>query len=135
MQDKGRPTETLKVLTSYWTDRAHSYSEQNIEEMNDWRRDAWRKMILSNAPRKERLRVLDVGTGPGFFAMNLALAGHEVTAVDVTEHMIYEDELCKALEGLKASHHLYVAASGKAPLCSDYGETAGLWNLAVYEEE
>ena len=30
-----------------------------------------------------------VGTGPGFFAINLALAGHEVTAVDVTEHMIW----------------------------------------------
>ena len=89
MQDKGRPTETLKVLTSYWTDRAHSYSEQNIEEMNDWRRDAWRELILANAPKKDRLRVLDVGTGPGFFAMNLALAGHEVTAIDVTEHMIY----------------------------------------------
>ena len=89
MQDTGRETEALKVLTSYWTDRAHSYSEQNIEEMNDWRREAWRELILANAPRKERLRVLDVGTGPGFFAMNLALAGHEVTAVDVTEHMIY----------------------------------------------
>ena len=89
MQNKGRETETLKMLTSYWTERAHSYSEQNIEEMNDWRREAWRELILANAPKKERLRVLDVGTGPGFFAMNLALAGHEVTAVDVTEHMIY----------------------------------------------
>ena len=89
MRDRERTTETLKTLTSYWTDRAHSYSEQNMEEMNDWRREAWRNMILANAPKKERLRVLDVGTGPGFFAMNLALAGHEVTAVDVTEHMIY----------------------------------------------
>ena len=81
-------TQTLNGLVSYWTDRAHSYSEQNIEEMNDWRRDAWRDMILSHAPDKDRLRVLDVGTGPGFFAMNLALAGHDVTAVDVTEHML-----------------------------------------------
>jgi len=82
-------TQTLDGLVSYWTDRAHSYSEQNMEEMNDWRRDAWRSLILSHAPGKDRLRVLDVGTGPGFFAMNLALAGHDVTAVDVTEHMLF----------------------------------------------
>ncbi len=79
---------TLAALTSYWKDRAKSYSAQNIAEMNDWRREAWRKLILSYAPEKEVLRVLDIGTGPGFFAINLALAGHEVTAVDVTEEML-----------------------------------------------
>lgn len=79
----------LNGLQSYWTERAHSYSTQNVAEMNDWRRDAWRKQILTYAPKKKCLRVLDIGTGPGFFAINLALAGHEVTAVDVTEHMLY----------------------------------------------
>ncbi len=82
-------TGTLDGLKSYWTDRAHSYSAQNVAEMNDWRRAAWRELILRQAPKKERLRVLDVGTGPGFFAMTLALAGHDVTAVDVTEHMLW----------------------------------------------
>ena len=79
----------LEDLTDYWTDRAHSYSAQNLAEMNDWRRDAWRELILEHAPKKECLRILDVGTGPGFFAINLALAGHKVTAIDVTEHMIW----------------------------------------------
>jgi len=79
----------LNGLTSYWTERAHSYSAQNIAEMNDWRRDAWRKKILAHAPDKPMLRILDIGTGPGFFAINLALAGHRVTAVDVTDHMLY----------------------------------------------
>lgn len=51
-------------------------------------KEAWRKLILSHAPQKEVLRVLDIGTGPGFFAINLALAGHDVTAVDVTEEML-----------------------------------------------
>lgn len=88
MQNQNDPNTVLDALTSYWTDRAKSYSAQNIAEMNDWRREAWRKLILSHAPQKAVLRVLDIGTGPGFFAINLALAGHEVTAVDVTEEML-----------------------------------------------
>lgn len=89
MREEKGSSAVLDTLTSYWTDRAHSYSAQNIAEMNDWRREAWRELILSHAPQKERLRVLDVGTGPGFFAINLALAGHDVTALDVTEHMLW----------------------------------------------
>lgn len=38
----------------------------------------------------EELKVLDVGTGPGFFALLLAEAGYQVTAVDVTEEMLKE---------------------------------------------
>ena len=43
MEDKmknntAEQTTILEDLTSYWTDRAHSYSAQNLAEMNDWRR-------------------------------------------------------------------------------------------------
>ncbi len=75
-------------LKSYWGVRSISYSRQNLEEMNNWKRSAWRDLILKYAPKGEKLRILDVGTGPGFFAINLALAGHQVTAADVTEEML-----------------------------------------------
>lgn len=88
MQEKRNQDAVLESLTSYWTERAKSYSAQNIAEMNDGRREAWRELILSHAPKKQVLRILDVGTGPGFFAINLALASHEVTAVDVTAEML-----------------------------------------------
>ncbi len=87
MQEHNNQDTILDALTSYWTDRAKSYSVQNIAEMNDWRREAWRKLILSHAPQKEVLRVLDIGTGPDFLP-SIWRWRHEVTAVDVTEEML-----------------------------------------------
>ena len=37
-----------------------------------------------------RIQILDVGTGPGFFAILLTEAGYKVTAVDYTEEMLKE---------------------------------------------
>ena len=34
MQEQNRQDSILETLTSYWTDRAKSYSAQNIAEMN-----------------------------------------------------------------------------------------------------
>ena len=75
-------------LQEYWGERSHSYSCENIAEMNSWKQDAWRKLILSYAPKKDTLKILDVGTGPGFFTINLSLAGHEVCGIDVTKEML-----------------------------------------------
>ncbi len=38
--------------------------------------------------RKDSLKILDIGTGPGFFSMILAEAGYHVTAVDYTPGML-----------------------------------------------
>ncbi|WP_208595797.1 class I SAM-dependent methyltransferase [Gilliamella apis] len=48
----------------------------------------WQKLILNHASNKNKLRILAIGNGPVFFAITLALAGHEVTAVDATEEML-----------------------------------------------
>ena len=83
-------------IHAYWTQRAEGYSEYNQQEMADARRSMWKNKLLSlleeNFPGKnpEELKVLDVGTGPGFFALLLAEAGYQVTAADVTEEMLKE---------------------------------------------
>lgn len=81
---------------SYWTQRAPGYSAVNKEELNTSQREIWRDVIIEqisrNFPnrRPEEIKVLDAGTGPGFFAVILAEAGYCVTAVDYTSAMLDE---------------------------------------------
>lgn len=50
------------------------------------------RQSLAELPDKPltEIHLLDVGTGPGFFAIILAEAGIQVTAVDYTEEMLKE---------------------------------------------
>ena len=83
-------------IHDYWTNRARGYSEYNQQEMADARRTMWRDKLLRLLDRQfpnrkhEEITILDVGTGPGFFAILLAEAGYQVTAVDYTEEMLKE---------------------------------------------
>ena len=83
-------------IYDYWTNRARGYSEYNQQEMADARRTMWKDKLLSlldqQFPDKkhEEIKILDVGTGPGFFAILLTEAGYNVTAVDYTEEMLKE---------------------------------------------
>ena len=53
-------------------------------------RGAWLEVLKSQFPEmaKEELKILDIGTGPGFFPVILAEAGYQVTAVDYTQEML-----------------------------------------------
>ena len=83
-------------IHDYWTNRARGYSEYNQQEMADARRTMWRDKLLfllgNQFPEKkpQEIKILDVGTGPGFFAILLAEAGYQVTAIDYTEEMLKE---------------------------------------------
>lgn len=84
----------LEQIKEYWTGRAPGYSECNREELAGVSRKAWlreiEKQIYTHFPKKEKqdIQILDIGTGPGFFAIILAEAGYQVTAVDYTPAML-----------------------------------------------
>ncbi|KHL95706.1 hypothetical protein QW71_11380 [Paenibacillus sp. IHB B 3415] len=100
----------------YWEGEAGLYSEGIQKELNGFQREAWLKLILAHAPQKERLHVLDIGCGPGFFSVILSSAGHLVTAVDCTDNMLEEARAHTSREGVTVtfrkmdSHKLDFAA-------------------------
>ena len=77
----------LNEIKTYWTRRADSYAFGQFTEENEKR---WMNVVLRECPEGDGLKVLDIGTGPGFFAINLAKRGYDVTAVDYTPAMLEE---------------------------------------------
>ncbi len=86
----------LSENKSYWTGRAASYSEVNQLELSTQQRRKWSDCLHAEIARQfpnsasEFLRVLEVGTGPGFFAILLREIGYDVTAIDLTPAMLAE---------------------------------------------
>ncbi|WGE90007.1 class I SAM-dependent methyltransferase [Actinobacillus arthritidis] len=79
----------LQDITHYWNYRAETYSQENLAELNSSKSQIWQQLILSHAPQTNTpLKILDIGTGPGFFAILMAQAGHQVTAIDATVNML-----------------------------------------------
>ena len=84
--------ERTRELIGYWDRRAPSYTEvirRNLE--GEWDR-RWADMLISRFPAQGDvpLRILDIGTGPGFYAIILAERNYRVTAVDYAEKMLAE---------------------------------------------
>jgi len=81
----------LKEVENYWDGRSEGYSEVNVAELNSYKMDVWKGLINRYKPNVigRKLKVLDIGTGPGFFAIAMASCGYDVTAVDYTDAMLY----------------------------------------------
>ena len=92
----GSQQTILSENKSYWTGRAASYSEVNQLELSTRQRQKWSDCLHAEIARQfpertpESLRVLEVGTGPGFFAILLCELGYDVTAIDLTPAMLEE---------------------------------------------
>lgn len=90
------PKTILDENKEYWTGRASGYSEVNRHELSTEQRQRWKNCLCEELTQhfSDRaladLRVLEVGTGPGFFAILLCELGCNVTAIDLTPAMLAE---------------------------------------------
>jgi SAM-dependent methyltransferase len=72
----------------YWDKGAAVYDEIVDSEFTSNRYDQWKGILSHFLSGKSNLKVLDVGTGPGFFAVLLSQMGHQVTAIDSSPEMV-----------------------------------------------
>ncbi len=106
-----------KENKAYWDNRAEGYSQVNQTELDTEQRQIWRNELVSQIrkifPKKppEEIRILEVGTGPGFFAIILAEAGYQITAVDYTPAMLNQ---AKANAGILAEKITFLEMDAEA---------------------
>ncbi len=83
--------ETLKEeMTAYWTQRVEQFSALRMREFTGGMHQRWMAEFEKYLPMDHPLRILDLGTGTGFFSFLLAARGHRLTGIDLTADMIAE---------------------------------------------
>ena len=79
----------LEEIQGYWNHRYTGYSKVNQKELEGIQRERWKKQFERLFPSNKNLKVLDIGTGPGFFTIILEELGYtNITGVDVSDKML-----------------------------------------------
>ncbi len=73
---------------SFWDRRAGKYAEYTAGDRRDGKLKAALDLIEGTGLKLEGAEVLDIGAGPGTFAIPLARMGARVTAVDISAEML-----------------------------------------------
>jgi len=78
--------DTIKAIRSYWDRKAHVYAE--VRQRKDWFEQVDQRVIDLIAFNS--FSVLDVGTGPGSFAIKLAKTSiiHLIVAIDISKRSL-----------------------------------------------
>ncbi len=92
-------------ISEYWTLRSETYSETVNESLNRGEDRQWIDKLSECVDLCRPLKILDVGTGPGFFPMLLGGRGHEVTGIDCTPGMLEVARNNCRERGIKAEFH------------------------------
>lgn len=80
----------LGRIENYWDNRSENFSKKRKLELNGANYSGWEKIFVEHLPQDKNLKILDVGTGAGFFAIILSKLGHKVIGADMSAKMIEE---------------------------------------------
>lgn len=80
----------MNEIAIYWDKQSEIWTEEKKEAWLQPVTGYWQQYFKSLLPTLTGNRVLEVGTASGYFANILASVGYDVTAVDISSHMIDE---------------------------------------------
>ena len=83
MQDNSK----LEIIGDYWSQRSEGFSQHVLEHMDEDEKGLYITTVKKFSDTR-KMKVLDIGTGPGLFAMILGRDGHDVTAIDYSDGML-----------------------------------------------
>lgn len=93
-------------IETYWDERSKAFSQKRRRELDGPDAAAWRTWLLCALDPVfgdfSQLRVLDVGTGAGFFAILFAEMGAKTTGIDLSHDMIHEAKVNSLAYGVHA---------------------------------
>jgi len=77
-----------EIINKHWSKSADGYNKSVRRSLHSKReKEAWQE-IFTETLGNDKLKILDVGTGPGIVAFLLAELGHDVTGMDLSEEML-----------------------------------------------
>ena len=59
--------DITKRIESYWDKRSDAFNELRLQELKSPNAKAWHALLAQHIPLERPIRILDVGTGTGFF--------------------------------------------------------------------
>ena len=79
----------LEEIQGYWNHRYTGYSKVNQKELEGIQRERWKEQLKRLLSGNQTLKVLDIGTGPGFLTIILEELGYTtITGIDVSDKML-----------------------------------------------
>ncbi len=81
----------------YWGKRSLTYSDVNKEELLGEQHRKWQDLLDEEIQKvfyskRQDIKILDIGAGPGFISIILSELGYKVTAADFSKEMLAEAE-------------------------------------------
>lgn len=80
--------DMLERIDQYWSKRVEEFSNARLNDLKSAQKDIWLEIIKEHLPNKKEIRVLDLGTGAGFYAFLTADLGCKVIGIDYSQAMI-----------------------------------------------
>ncbi|SHK65169.1 Methyltransferase domain-containing protein [Selenomonas ruminantium] len=93
------------LIETYWDERSSDFSRLRLKELAGPCAAAWRGYLAEKLNTAESLKILDVGTGAGFFAILLGSLGHRVTGIDMSADMLHQAKQNVLAAGYRAEFH------------------------------